>query len=635
MKKNITLLFVIFTILGAHAQVIFEHDFESGLAPMINVEKTGFTAHPNVAAFASGWTVAEPAWGNGTNIAVSTSWFQPAGRADVWLISPKIAITDARTVVTWSAKAQDASFRDGYQVRVSRTSAETEDFEDVLVTVNQENVDFTERVASLADYVGDSIHIAWRNNSNDMFLLAVDDISVRVIKENSVTLSSLAIDQYHLTGDQVEIAGIVENRGSNPINYLELTWSNEGESYTDTLSDIDIAVGSTFEFTHSALFTIPESRSYSIDVLIENPNNADTSEIEVGLLTTVVSGVSEAVQKRIVFEEGTGTWCGWCPRGFVGMEYMLETYPESFIGIAVHNGDPMVVSVHDNNIGVSGYPSSNVDRTLLDVAVSASAWEGFHNSQLRFVSPVDVDLEANYSEEGRSVSIEAKATFYTELNDEDFRFSVVMLEDSIRGTSANYAQVNFYSFQSANLPLVGYGFDWQAEPDPVPASRMYYNDVSRAILGGYNGQPGQFPAEIAVGQEVTQTFNYTVPASFNPANMRAVVLLLDGKTGRIINANEKHLDILLDVEPVEVVQHLSLYPNPASSVVHVDLELERPSAVQLNIVNALGQVIARHDLGSVSNYINTPVNIQDFAPGVYSFVFHMDGQVVNRQVVIK
>lgn len=635
MKKNITLLFVVFTMLSAHAQVIFEHDFESGLAPMINVEKTGFTAHPNVSTFADGWTVASPAWGNGTNVAVSTSWFQPPGRADVWLISPKIAITDERTVLFWTAKAQDASFRDGYEVRVSRTTTDTEEFEDVILNVNQERVDFTDHAVSLADYVGDSIHIAWRNNSNDMFLLAVDNISVRVVKENAVTLSNLNVVKYHLTGDQVEIEGVVRNRGSNPITYLEVTWANEGEAYIDTLSDLDIPVGGSYAFTHSTLFTIEESRSYTIDVSIANPNNADTSEIEIALLNTVVAGVSEAVQKRVVVEEGTGTWCGWCPRGFVGMEYMLETYPETFIGIAVHNEDPMVVAAHDNNMGLSGYPSANVDRSLLDVEVSGPAFEGFHNSQLRFVSPVAVDLDASYTDDGRAVTIEAKATFYTQLNDEDFRFSVIMVEDSVRGTSANYAQVNFYSFQQANLPLVGYGFDWQAEPSPVPASRMYYNDVSRAILGGFDGQPGNFPSEIEVGQEVTQTFNYTVPASFNPENMRAVVLLLDGNDGRIINANETHLDILLDVNPVEVVQHLSLYPNPASSVVFVDLELERPSPVQLNILNALGQVVSRHDLGTVNSYINTPVNIQDYAPGVYSFVFHMEGQVVNRQVVIK
>ena len=39
-----------------------------------------------------------------------------------------------------------------------------------------------------------------------------------------------------------------------------------------------------------------------------------------------------------VVEEGTGTWCGWCVRGIVALEYMRENYPDKFIGIGVHYG---------------------------------------------------------------------------------------------------------------------------------------------------------------------------------------------------------------------------------------------------------------------------------------------------------
>ena len=41
----------------------------------------------------------------------------------------------------------------------------------------------------------------------------------------------------------------------------------------------------------------------------------------------------------------------------------------SFIGIAVHNGDPMTISAYDGNIGTyipGGYPGGGVDRVLED-----------------------------------------------------------------------------------------------------------------------------------------------------------------------------------------------------------------------------------------------------------------------------
>ena len=35
-------------------------------------------------------------------------------------------------------------------------------------------------------------------------------------------------------------------------------------------------------------------------------------------------------KQRFVVEEGTGTWCGWCPRGIVAFRHMAEKYPETF-----------------------------------------------------------------------------------------------------------------------------------------------------------------------------------------------------------------------------------------------------------------------------------------------------------------
>jgi hypothetical protein len=54
-------------------------------------------------------------------------------------------------------------------------------------------------------------------------------------------------------------------------------------------------------------------------------------------------------EKFTVGEEKTGSWCGWCPRGAVALAQM-ETTP-NFIGIAVHNADPMTISSYDGGIG--------------------------------------------------------------------------------------------------------------------------------------------------------------------------------------------------------------------------------------------------------------------------------------------
>ena len=45
--------------------------------------------------------------------------------------------------------------------------------------------------------------------------------------------------------------------------------------------------------------------------------------------------------RKIVMEEETGTWCGWCVRGIETIERMHTKYPDNFIAIALHTSDRM------------------------------------------------------------------------------------------------------------------------------------------------------------------------------------------------------------------------------------------------------------------------------------------------------
>ncbi|MDY3354621.1 MAG: C10 family peptidase, partial [Prevotella sp.] len=47
--------------------------------------------------------------------------------------------------------------------------------------------------------------------------------------------------------------------------------------------------------------------------------------------------------RRIVMEEATGTWCGWCPEGMATIEQMSKKYPDNFIAIAIHDDYEMRV----------------------------------------------------------------------------------------------------------------------------------------------------------------------------------------------------------------------------------------------------------------------------------------------------
>lgn len=69
---------------------------------------------------------------------------------------------------------------------------------------------------------------------------------------------------------------------------------------------------------------------------------------------------------KVVAEELTGSWCGWCVRGIVALEETKKAHPEQFIAIAVHGNDflesPEYTDYIAGLIGSSGYPNSVVNR---------------------------------------------------------------------------------------------------------------------------------------------------------------------------------------------------------------------------------------------------------------------------------
>ncbi len=158
-------------------QLLFEH-FDGGVLPdgWTVVDVDGNTPAGGVSFINQAWTVAAQLT-PGDFAAYSTSWYLPAAQADDWLITPQIT-PSATSQLQWIAQAPDENFPDGYEVRVSTATADPADFTDVLLTIDAEMADYTPHSLDLSAYADMPIFIAFRNNSNDMFVLIVDEVLV-------------------------------------------------------------------------------------------------------------------------------------------------------------------------------------------------------------------------------------------------------------------------------------------------------------------------------------------------------------------------------------------------------------------------------------------------------------------------
>lgn len=641
MKK---LLLSVAAVLGAYPMmaqtIVFSEDFESLTAPampagwvMTNVDgKTPATA---VNWCTDAW-VSRADFGDANNmVAGSISWYTPAGASDDWMATPAISIpAGTGYFLKWRSMAQDPSYPDGYKVYVTTASGGAPaDFTGAsgaqIYSTNADASSWGWHQINLDAYAGQTVRIGFQNNSNDMFVLMVDDVQVVQLNPNDASTASITTNPYVVGPANVSLTGQIYNAGASPITSVTLKWNDGTNTFTQNLTGLNIASGAFYNYSHSQQLSVAAGTNYNIKVWTElagDPNTANDTAY------TTIYGLNFMPTKRVFGEEGTGTWCGWCPRGAVFMDQMATSHPNTWVGVAVHNGDPMTVTAYDNAIGnlISGYPSGVIDREVLDV--DPSDFPSEYTTQVTKIAPADISVTGSINLITRAMTVTVTANWAGSFSGVDFRLAGIVIEDGVTGTSSGYNQTNYYSFESNDLPLTGAGHNWQTEPDPVLAANMVYDHVGRALLGGFDGQAGSVPASVTAGSNTSFTFNYTLPVGYNENNIKVAGILIDNSNGFVLNAAES--DLVLGVEENDANFDFSVWPNPANDLVSIKLNMLEAGDVSINVVNITGAVVKTSSYGSLNGENTFLLDGASLESGIYFINVNVGGQVISKKLVI-
>ena len=568
----------------------------------------------------------------GTGSLVSRSWTNANGpiTPNNLVTSPVINLTNvtaSNVKLIYNLASENSSYyAEHYAVYVTTTNVSTGILLSTPVFETTLSVGgFQTKQIDLSSYIGQNVYISFRHfNCNDQNYLVIDNIEVKTLQANDAQLVSSSLNRFGLLNSSNQLGLTVKNQGSNAISNITVNW-NDGADHISTINT-SIASGATATVTH------PVSVSYST---VTEKNIAITISQVNGLVDPVTADntgskkfntLSQASPKNVLFEEGTGTWCGWCPRGAVALNYMSAAYPNEFIGVAVHNGDPMAVTEYDDGANFSAYPSMNVDRELLDEGITQSAMQTIFTSRKALPTPVSLIAEGSVT--GSNVTINAYATFRSNFTNANFRLGVIISEDNVTGTSSGYNQNNSYA-NNANGPMGGY----ESLPSPVPAAQMVYDHVGRALLGGYSGQAGSVPTTITDGQTTNYTFNYTVPATSNVANMHAIIVLIDSDSGAIVNAKSALLTSLtLANNEIKEKSEITMFPNPTSDFFTLS-NLESTN-YDVTIFDISGKAVQSNENRTVSENGTLTIPVSNLAKGVYMVNIASGKSSLTKQLIV-
>lgn len=123
---------------------------------------------------------------SGDSILVATSWFNPIGMANNYLILPQVTLQANGNFLLFEAKSKDPSYPESFEILISTTLGDTVSLVDTLYSEDLLSPNWTQYILDLDAYVNQSIYIAIHHSSNDKFILCLDNFYVYADLQNSV-----------------------------------------------------------------------------------------------------------------------------------------------------------------------------------------------------------------------------------------------------------------------------------------------------------------------------------------------------------------------------------------------------------------------------------------------------------------
>ena len=393
-------------------------------------------------------------------------------------------------------------------------------------------------------------------NTETGFIVNADIMPVAIAEDFSKNRMQVkAFEQTNVVkGQASKVAIPVANFGLNGVQSIDYL-VREGLEDSDTLHlelQKPITSYGVYENVEFPLPARNETGLATVNIVITKVNGAENEATSGKSAKGSVLTVAKASKRRTVIEEFTGTWCGWCPRGMVGLQLIQKNYPDDAVIMAIHGGrnnEPMLVSVFNTQIkNVSGFPGANVNRYLSCDPYYGIAGEGFgmadviesENSQIVEAS---VELHQPTLDESTGViTFNTDVTFQLNRKSAPYLLSYVLVADGLTGEGTDWAQVNYF-------PSVA---SWYSDdPNLAPLcnmestiSNMVFDHVAIAALGIDNGTTGSLKATVEEGQVQSHSGKFTIKSNKlaqKATKLRVIAMLYDKTRKCFINADEKEV----------------------------------------------------------------------------------------------
>ena len=435
-----------------------------------------------------------------------------------------------------------------------------------------------------ADYVYCNADTRWDVTYGSLCIQAV--VEGDALPQNELAIGPMSLQYAEYGAETTAFSTFVRNLGCKEVTSFTVNYVIDGGEPQTASFDCNIATDDEYVFSIDVPSTeIGEHKVlFSINQVNGEP---DAYEFNNTVETTMIVRDPDFV-RTVVCEEGTGLWCSWCPRGFVGLEMMKKKYGDQFVAISIHSGDALTLSAeaeYTYNPILSlfeGLPSCTVSRSRKgDPYNNISQFVEFErqiNAQMR------LEMTGEWSEDKSHVVVKATVVPREDMDLSGYKIAFAVLEDGITG----YWQANNYSGGSE------FG-GWEKKSNPT--DDVVFDDVARGI---YPNSDGTTFCEETLAALQPFTFTYNVPVlstipTYDPSIHPDMVVNKENVhiAGMIITP-KGIIDTAKNIVPEEYTGVAAINDNPAFATVvngKICVNISNPGEYTLNVFNLAGQLV--------------------------------------------
>ncbi|MDC1492530.1 Omp28-related outer membrane protein [Flavobacteriaceae bacterium] len=213
---------------------------------------------------------------------------------------------------------------------------------------------------------------------------------------------------------------------------------------------------------------------------------------------------------KVVVEDYTGTWCGYCPPVAHAIDELREL-SDNITVVGIHNNDQLTIDQEADlrsELGIGGFPSARLNRTI--------SWidpYGFSEVQNLLTVENNLAISINSNLENSILSVDLRFVSKDELN--NHKLVLYLVENDLIYDQTNYFNyVEDSYFYNLGNPIEGYS----------------HQDVLRMSLTNISGDVLQ---DILPLSDYKFNFNVEINPDFIVENLAIVAIVVDSNNNAI------------------------------------------------------------------------------------------------------